>query len=181
MITHCRKRAISAGDLWDPRLSCRKAVPCSASPRQTSRYHQVGRDRTHLWCPLFFLYRLPGITPPARYRFALPVDHAYDWQTLSETLEQVCNLTNRQPRNVVLDKGCHTVETPGIRILRSGQRRCITQTCTRSSGSLCPNLGAGSEPLHSNVSNLEPHRIKNQGCSACAKAVGLLLGSKRTL
>jgi transposase, IS5 family len=52
----------------------------------------------------------------------------WDGHTLAETLEQVGILTNRQPKIAIVDKGYQGIEIPGVRILRSGQRRGITRT-----------------------------------------------------
>lgn len=51
----------------------------------------------------------------------------WDGHTLAETLEQVGILTNRQPKIAIVDKGYQGIEIPGVRILRSGQRRGITR------------------------------------------------------
>ena len=54
----------------------------------------------------------------------------YDGHTLAETLEQVGILTgaDKPPKTVIVDKGYQGVEVPGVRILRSGQKRGITKT-----------------------------------------------------
>jgi len=54
----------------------------------------------------------------------------YDGHTLAETLEQVGILTgvDKLPRTAIVDKGYQGVEVPGVRILRSGQKRGITKT-----------------------------------------------------
>jgi IS5 family transposase len=54
----------------------------------------------------------------------------YDGHTLAETLEQVGILTgaDKPPKTAIVDKGYQGVEVPGVRILRSGQKRGITKT-----------------------------------------------------
>ena len=52
----------------------------------------------------------------------------YDGHTLQETLEQVGILAERKPTTAIVDKGYRGVEVDGVRILRSGQKRGITQT-----------------------------------------------------
>jgi len=54
----------------------------------------------------------------------------YDGHTLAETLEQVGILTgtDRPPATAIVDKGYQGVQIEGVRILRSGQRRGLTQT-----------------------------------------------------
>lgn len=54
----------------------------------------------------------------------------YDGHTLAETLEQVGILTgtDKRPAMAIVDKGYRGVESEGVRILRSGQRRGVTRT-----------------------------------------------------
>ena len=54
----------------------------------------------------------------------------YGGHILAETLEQVGILTgaDKPPKTVIVDKGYQGVEVPGVRILRSGQKRGITKT-----------------------------------------------------
>ena len=55
----------------------------------------------------------------------------YDGHTLEETIEQVNILANRQPKTVIVDKGYRGVDIPGVRILRSGQKRGITRALNK--------------------------------------------------
>lgn len=52
----------------------------------------------------------------------------HDGHTLSETLEQVEILSQRQPTTVIVDKGYQGGRVDGVQILRSGQRRGVTRT-----------------------------------------------------
>jgi IS5 family transposase len=51
----------------------------------------------------------------------------YDGHTLQETLEQVEILTDKRPSIAIVDKGYRGAELTGTQILRSGQRRGVTQ------------------------------------------------------
>lgn len=51
----------------------------------------------------------------------------YDGHTLKETIEQVEVLGDKCPGVVIVDKGYQGAELKGIQILRSGQRRGVTQ------------------------------------------------------
>jgi IS5 family transposase len=51
----------------------------------------------------------------------------WDGHTLAETLEQVSVLTDRAPKIAIVDKGYHGVKVPNTQILRSGQKRGITE------------------------------------------------------
>lgn len=52
----------------------------------------------------------------------------YDGHTLAEALEQAAILSDTPIHTAVVDRGYRGAEVPGIRILRSGQRRGITRT-----------------------------------------------------
>ena len=60
-------------------------------------------------------------------------DNPYDGHTLEEAIEQVSILAQRTPKTVIVivDRGYQSAEPEGIRILRSGQQRGISQRCTR--------------------------------------------------
>lgn len=51
----------------------------------------------------------------------------YDGHTLQETIEQVEILTDKRPSIAIVDKGYMGAELTGTQILRSGQRRGVTQ------------------------------------------------------
>jgi IS5 family transposase len=51
----------------------------------------------------------------------------YDGHTLQETIEQVEILTDKRPSIAIVDKGYQGAELTGTQILRSGQRRGVTQ------------------------------------------------------
>lgn len=51
----------------------------------------------------------------------------YDGHTLKETIEQVEVLGDKCPSVVIVDKGYQGAELKGIQVLRSGQRRGVTQ------------------------------------------------------
>jgi transposase, IS5 family len=51
----------------------------------------------------------------------------YDGHTLQETIEQVEILTDKRPGIAIVDKGYQGAELTGTQILRSGQRRGVTQ------------------------------------------------------
>lgn len=51
----------------------------------------------------------------------------YDGHTLQETIEQVEILTDKRPGIAIVDKGYQGAELKGTQILRSGQRRGVTQ------------------------------------------------------
>ncbi len=51
----------------------------------------------------------------------------YDGHTLPEALEQAAILADAPIHTAIVDKGYRGVEVPGIRVLRSGQRRGITK------------------------------------------------------
>lgn len=52
----------------------------------------------------------------------------YDGHTLAETLEQAAILSDSAIHTAVVDRGYKGVEVPGVRILRSGQKRGVTRT-----------------------------------------------------
>lgn len=52
----------------------------------------------------------------------------YDGHTLEQTLEQIAILAQRKPTIAIADKGYRGVEIEGVRIVRSGQKRCTTRT-----------------------------------------------------
>ena len=52
----------------------------------------------------------------------------YDGHTLAETLEQAAILSDSTIHTAVVDRGYKGVEVPGVRILRSGQKRGVTRT-----------------------------------------------------
>ncbi len=51
----------------------------------------------------------------------------YDGHTLPEALEQAAILADAPIHTAIVDKGYRGVEVPGVRILRSGQRRGVTK------------------------------------------------------
>lgn len=51
----------------------------------------------------------------------------YDGHTLREAIEQVEILTDKRPSIVIVDKGYQGAELTGTQVLRSGQRRGVTQ------------------------------------------------------
>lgn len=52
----------------------------------------------------------------------------YDGHTLAEALEQAAILGDTPIHTAVVDRGYRGIDVPGVRILRSGQRRGITRT-----------------------------------------------------
>jgi len=52
----------------------------------------------------------------------------YDGHTLEEAIEQVSILADHTPKTVIVNRGYKGAELEGIRILRSGQKRGISQT-----------------------------------------------------
>ena len=56
----------------------------------------------------------------------------YDGHTLDEAIEQVCNLTDRQPKSIFVDKGYQGAKLEGITIWRSGQKRGVTPTIRKA-------------------------------------------------
>jgi IS5 family transposase len=52
----------------------------------------------------------------------------WDGHTLDETIEQVSILADHKPSIAIVDKGYQGVTVDGVQILRSGQRRGVTQT-----------------------------------------------------
>ncbi len=55
-------------------------------------------------------------------------DNPWDGHTLDETIEQVSILADHKPSIAIVDKGYQGVTVDGVQILRSGQRRGVTQT-----------------------------------------------------
>ena len=55
----------------------------------------------------------------------------WDGHTLAGTSEQVSILTDRTPKNAILDKGFQGVAVPKTQILRSGQKRGVTKALRR--------------------------------------------------
>ena len=55
-------------------------------------------------------------------------DNPWDGHTLDETIEQVSILADHKPSIAIVDKGYQGVTVDGVQILRSGQRRGVTQS-----------------------------------------------------
>jgi IS5 family transposase len=52
----------------------------------------------------------------------------YNGHTLEEAIEQISILAQRPPKTVIVDRGYQGAQLKGTRILRSGQKRCISRT-----------------------------------------------------